>query len=141
MSEKSRKEKRRARHVRVRKRVSGTAECPRMAVMISNRRMYVQFIDDQSERTLASASTLDRDHAPSLGEGEALGKAVAEKARDAGIRQAVVDRGGFRYHGRVRAIVEAAMAAGLNVGGAIPAAPESEAGAEAAAAAVEEEAS
>ena len=111
---KSRKVARQARHVRVRKKISGTQDRPRMAIAFSNRNMTIQFIDDQAMRTLAYISTLQADLP--TGMEVALGKLAAEKAATAGITSAVVDRGGFRYHGRLKAIVESANRAGLAVG-------------------------
>jgi large subunit ribosomal protein L18 len=108
---------RRKRHRRVRKKVSGTPERPRLAVYRSNRHIYAQLIDDLSGRTLAAASSL------SNGSGEtkpsdaakSVGAALAAKAKEAGIAEAVFDRGGFRFHGRVRAVAEGAREAGLQV--------------------------
>ena len=113
---KSRKVSRQARHLRVRKKVSGTQLRPRMAISISNRNITVQFIDDQSMRTLASVSTLQAELPNGIEGASALGKLAAEKAVAAGIATAVVDRGGFKYHGRLKAIVESANRAGLAVG-------------------------
>jgi large subunit ribosomal protein L18 len=101
------------RHERVRKKISGTAERPRMAIKIANRHMYVQFIDDERGFTLASASSLKMDAANNAATARLLGQAAAKVAADAGIREAVVDRGGHRYHGRVKAIVEAVAEKGL----------------------------
>lgn len=112
----SRKQARRARHIRVRRKIQGTADRPRMNITFSNKNMTVQFIDDQAERTLASASTASGEFASGMAGAEALGKLAAEKATGAGIQTAVVDRGGFRYHGRLKAIVESANQAGLAVG-------------------------
>ena len=112
----SRKDARQARHVRVRKRVNGTQDRPRMAIAFSNRNTTVQFIDDQAMRTLASISTGQVSLPTGIEGAAALGKLAAEKAADAGIQSAVVDRGGFRYHGRLKAIVESANQAGLAVG-------------------------
>ena len=86
-----------------------------MSVCISNRNIFVQFIDDDAMTTLASASTIGR-HAPlNLATARLIGQAAAEAALAKGIARVVVDRGGFRYHGRVREIVEAAVAAGLSI--------------------------
>jgi large subunit ribosomal protein L18 len=106
------------RHRRVRKRVSGTASRPRVAVFRSNRHIYVQLVDDGSGRTLAAASSLDAD-AKASGDKKARAKAVgtliAARARDAGIETAVFDRGGFLFHGRVRELAEAAREGGLKL--------------------------
>ena len=106
------------RHKRLRKKISGTAECPRMCVSLSSKHMYVQFIDDVAANTLAATSTLDSKFRET-GKGvnvegaAALGKIAAEKATAAGITTVVFDRGGYRFHGRVKAIAEAAREAGL----------------------------
>jgi large subunit ribosomal protein L18 len=107
------------RHRRVRKRVSGTAERPRLAVFRSNRHIYAQVIDDTSGRTVAAASTAEtglRDGATAtVDAAKAVGQLVGERARAAGISRVVFDRGGFRYHGRVAALCDGARAAGLEV--------------------------
>lgn len=112
----SRKQARQARHIRVRSKIQGTADRPRMNVSFTNKHMMVQFIDDQAGRTLASVSTTSGDMPTGIPGAELLGKKAAEKASSAGIQCAVVDRGGFRYHGRLKAIVESANKAGLAVG-------------------------
>ena len=113
----NRKVQRQKRHLRLRQRVKGTAERPRMSICISNKHMYVQFIDDDAGRTLASASTIKESKA-NLETAKALGRNAAEAAKGAGITNVVVDRGGFKYTGRVAAIVEAAMEGGLSAGAA-----------------------
>ena len=112
---KNRKEQRQRRHLRLRRRVCGTAARPRMAICVTNQHMYVQFVDDDEARTLASASTLGADGKCNRESAKTLGEAAARAAVDRGIGRVVVDRGGFRYHGRVREIVEAALAAGLSI--------------------------
>jgi large subunit ribosomal protein L18 len=115
------KEARRARaHRRVRNRVSGTAERPRLAVFKSDRHLYAQLIDDLAGRTLAQASTLDAEVRGRLDGGtgnlsaaKVVGAVVAERAKAQGIGQVVFDRGGYIYHGKVRAIAEAAREQGL----------------------------
>jgi large subunit ribosomal protein L18 len=104
----------RRRHRRVRKKIVGTPERPRMAVYRSNRHIYVQVIDDVAGRTLAAAST------PTDGTGEdpkararSVGAAVAGRAKEAGVTAVAFDRGGFMYHGRVRALAEGAREGGL----------------------------
>ena len=107
------------RHRRVRKKVRGTAARPRLAVFRSNRHIYVQAIDDDACRTIASASTME----PSLRGGatanvaaaKQVGKLVGERVKAAGVDAVVFDRGGFKYHGRVAAIAEGAREAGLEV--------------------------
>lgn len=113
-STKTSQELRARRHARVRRKVIGTSERPRLAVFRSNRHVYVQLIDDLSGVTLASASTIA--DSPSGSKSDAarvIGRLIAERALAAGIQSAVFDRGGFRYHGRVAAIAEAARTAGL----------------------------
>jgi large subunit ribosomal protein L18 len=107
------------RHRRVRKRVSGTTERPRLAVFRSNRHIYAQVIDDTTGRTLVAASTAEpglRDTATAtVDAAKAVGQLVGERAQAAGITRVVFDRGGFRYHGRVAALCDGARAAGLEV--------------------------
>ncbi|MDP9072138.1 MAG: 50S ribosomal protein L18 [Actinomycetota bacterium] len=111
---------RRRRHQRVRKKVTGTSERPRMAVFRSNRHMVAQVIDDSRGHTLAAASTVESDvrsAAPANKTAAAaeVGRLVAERAKAAGVARVVFDRGGFRYHGRVAAVAEAARRAGLEL--------------------------
>jgi large subunit ribosomal protein L18 len=119
MSQKTREEGRRQRHARVRAKVSGTAERPRLNVFRSLKHISVQVIDDVSGRTLVAVSTVDSGLRPSLAgkkkteQAQAVGTAIAERARAKGITRVVFDRGGYRYHGRVKALAEAARAAGL----------------------------
>jgi len=107
-------------HGRVRQRVQGTPERPRLCVHRSLGHIYVQVIDDQSGRTLASASSLDKKTRAALKGGgnvaaaKIIGKAIAERALAAGIKQVVFDRGGYMYHGRVEALANAAREAGLS---------------------------
>jgi large subunit ribosomal protein L18 len=105
------------RHARVRKHVRGTPERPRLAVYRSNRHVVAQVIDDQAGRTLAQASTLEPDlrsgPTATVEAAAKVGRLVAERARAAGIERVVFDRGGFRYHGRVAAVADAARDAGL----------------------------
>lgn len=116
MSLKNRKEQRIARHKRIRRRISaGTAERPRMAIFVSNRYMYVQFIDDVAANTLASASTLKGGLKCNVEGAKALGEIAAKTALDKGIETVVVDRAGYKFHGRVKTIVESAVAAGLSI--------------------------
>jgi large subunit ribosomal protein L18 len=119
-SAKQKHEARVRRHRRVRKKVHGTAERPRLAVFRSNRHLIVQVIDDRVGRTLAYASTLEPDvrGAGSTGNVEAattVGRLVAERAQAAGVTKVVYDRGGFLYHGRIAAVADAARAAGLEL--------------------------
>ncbi len=110
-------ELRRRRHRRVRKRVEGTAERPRLAVFRSNKHITAQLIDDLAGRTLASASTVEASMRSSSGgnieAAKAVGTLVATRGKDVGITTVVFDRGGFAYHGRVAALAVAARAEGL----------------------------
>ena len=102
------------RHSRVRRKVSGTSARPRLAVFRSNKHIYAQLIDDGTARTLVSASTLADDASGvKLEAATAVGRLLAERAKAVNIEEVVFDRGGFRYHGRVAAIAEAARQAGL----------------------------
>ncbi|MCB2223137.1 MAG: 50S ribosomal protein L18 [Actinobacteria bacterium] len=112
----SRTEARRRRHFRVRKKVRGTAARPRLAVFRSNRYISAQMIDDVEGRTLAAASSQEADlRAKTLTVETAaeVGKLIAGRAKDAGIEEAVFDRGGLKYHGRVKALADAAREEGL----------------------------
>jgi len=115
----TRKAARQRRHLRVRKRVFGTPERPRLNVFRSLKHVYAQVIDDVQGHTLVAASTLDHALAGQLNglnkteKARRVGALVAERALSRGIKQVVFDRGGFKYHGRVRALAEAAREAGL----------------------------
>lgn len=104
---------------RIRKRLAGTASRPRLAVFRSGRHIYVQAIDDLSGRTLAHSSTLDKDLRGTVRSGanveaaKAVGQAIAAQLKSAGIDNVVFDRGGFLYHGRIKALAEAAREGGL----------------------------
>ena len=111
----NRKDQRQKRHLRLRQRVVGTAERPRMSICVTNKHMYVQFIDDDAGKTLAQANTL-KDEKANTEVAKSLGARAAEAAKAAGISTVVVDRGGFKYTGRVAAIVESAVEAGLSIG-------------------------
>ena len=105
------------RHARLRKKVRGTAERPRLAVKRSSRHIVVQLIDDLAGRTLASASSLETDVRELDGDKKAraaaVGKLVADRAREAGVTAVVFDRGGYDYHGRIAALADAAREGGL----------------------------
>lgn len=106
------------RHKRLRKKIVGSAACPRLCVSLSSKHMYVQFIDDTAGNTIAAASTVDSKFRETglnvnVAGAAALGKIAAEKALAAGITTIVFDRGGYRFHGRVKAIADAAREAGL----------------------------
>ena len=112
----TRSDARRRRHLRVRKRLSGTAQRPRLAVFRSNRYIYAQLIDDVTGRTLVAASSQEpelRESTLTVETAAAVGRLVAERAKEAGVSAVVFDRGGYRYHGRVKALAEAAREAGL----------------------------
>jgi large subunit ribosomal protein L18 len=103
---------------RVRKRVHGTADRPRLTVFRSLQNMYAQLIDDDQGRTLAAASTMSKDvagYGGNVASAAQVGKMLAEQAVSKGIKQAALDRNGYRYHGRVKALTEAAREAGLKV--------------------------
>ena len=104
------------RHVRVRGKISGTPECPRLNVFRSNANIYAQLIDDVNGVTLVAANTLEKGFEGATGNAEAakkVGAALAERAKAKGIEQVVFDRGGYIYHGRVAALAEGAREAGL----------------------------
>ena len=108
---------RRRRHLRVRKKVRGTAARPRLAVYRSNKHIYAQVIDDVAGATLASASTMEStvrgDGGGTVDAARAVGERVADRAKSAGVSTVVFDRGGFKYHGRVAAVADGARSAGL----------------------------
>lgn len=113
----TRRESTRRRHARVRRRVKGSSERPRLAIFRSNQHIYAQVIDDTEHKTLAAASTLDKDAKVKAGgtkdAAAAVGKLIAERALKQKISQVVFDRGGKLYHGRVAALADAAREAGL----------------------------
>ncbi len=112
----SRQDARSRRHSRVRKRVRGTAARPRLVVYRSNRYIYAQVIDDVDGRTLAAASSQETDiRSDSLNVGTAtkVGSLVASRAKDAGVSAVVFDRGGFKFHGKIKALADAAREEGL----------------------------
>ena len=117
VSAKYKREARIRRHRRVRKKVRGTPARPRLAVFRSNRHIYVQAIDDIAGRTLASASTMEREQrsgkTATVDTARTVGKAIGERLKAAGVTKAVFDRGGFKYHGRVAAIADGAREAGI----------------------------
>jgi large subunit ribosomal protein L18 len=115
MAVKTKQQARLRRHRRVRSKVVGTAERPRLAVYRSNRGIAAQVIDDASGRTIAAASSQDKSLAKAkrAETPAAVGKLVAERAKDAGIATVVFDRGGYLYHGRVKALADAAREHGL----------------------------
>lgn len=116
---------RRAVHTRIRKKVRGSAERPRLAIFRSLNHIYAQIIDDDAGKTLASAATTEKDLRGTTGgnieAAQKVGTAIAQRALQAGIENVVFDRGGYVYHGRVKALTEAARQAGLNKGEAVAA--------------------
>ena len=103
-------------HTRIRRKLAGTAERPRLAVFRSVAHIYVQLIDDAAGATIVSASTVDkggRTKGGNVAAASAIGKLVAERAKEKGIKSVVFDRGGFKYHGRIKALADAARTAGL----------------------------
>ena len=118
MATKNKEDIRKGVHSRIRKKVRGSAERPRLAVFRSLNHISAQVIDDDSGRTVASASTVEKGLAVTNGgniaAAEQIGKAIAERAQAAGVSQVVFDRGGYVYHGRVKALLDATRKAGLN---------------------------
>jgi large subunit ribosomal protein L18 len=106
------------RHLRVRKKVWGSTGRPRLVVSRSTRHIYVQVVDDTARRTIVSASTLDEGVRGTQGDKKtlaaAVGKLLAERAKAAGVEKVVFDRGGYRYHGRIAALADAAREGGLD---------------------------
>ena len=116
----SRKQQTQKRHKRLRRNLSGTAQRPRLAVFRSNNHIYAQVIDDVSQSTICTASTIDKDlrttlkaNGSSCDASTAVGELVAQRALNKGIKEVIFDRGGNIYHGRVKALAEAAREAGL----------------------------
>jgi large subunit ribosomal protein L18 len=112
-SPKSRVEKRYRRHLRVRKRVTGTAERPRLVVFRSLKHITAQLVDDVARRTLLTVSSTDIAEGKKTEKSLEVGKRVAARAKDAGITQVVFDRAGYQYHGRVKAVADGAREGGL----------------------------
>ena len=119
MAQKSREAVRLRRHARVRAKVRGSAARPRLAVYRSLTHIYAQLIDDDAGRTLAAASSLDAGTRDSTDKksvrAKAVGAAIGERAKQVGIDEVVFDRGGYRYHGRVKALADGVRAAGVKV--------------------------
>lgn len=120
MARVSKADTRRSRHQRLRKKVSGTGNCPRLMIRRTLHHIYATVIDDTKGHTLAAVSTRDKSVADSLESNtnidaaKTIGSAIAAKAKAAGITDVVFDRGGYKYHGRVQALADAAREAGLN---------------------------
>ncbi|MEK7834302.1 MAG: 50S ribosomal protein L18 [Acidobacteriota bacterium] len=117
MAKRSRQEVRRAVHSRIRKKVTGTSERPRLAVFRSLNHIYAQVIDDVNGVTLCSASSVEKSagvgNGGNIDAAKSIGKLVADRAKEKGINSVVFDRGGYIYHGRVKSLAEAAREAGL----------------------------
>ena len=119
VNKKSRNEIRVKKHRRLRNNLSGTAECPRLAVFRSNNHMYAQIIDDAAQKTICAASTAEKavakelDKTNNVDAAAYVGTVVAKRAMEKGIKEVVFDRGGFLYHGKIKALAEAAREAGL----------------------------
>ena len=118
MAKKDKAAVRRAVHTRIRRRVRGNQQRPRLAIFRSLNHIYAQVIDDERAVTIASASTVEKDLRGGTGgnieAAQRVGRAIAERAIAAGVEQVVFDRGGFRFHGRIKALTDAAREAGLN---------------------------
>ena len=117
VSKKDKNQQRLLRHRRVRGKISGTTECPRLDVFRSNKHIYAQVIDDTTGRTLCAASTLDKEFKGYGGNKDAaneVGKLIAKRALALGLKSVVFDRGGYVYHGRVQALAEGAREGGLD---------------------------
>ncbi len=119
ISKKSRTQVREKKHMKLRNRFAGTAERPRLCVYRSNMHIYAQIVDDDAQKTLVSASTVQKDIKAELertndvAAAAYVGKVIAERAKEAGITSVVFDRGGYVYHGKVKALADAAREAGL----------------------------
>ena len=118
ISSKSRDALRRKRHARIRLRISGSADRPRLSIFRSAKFIYAQVIDDSTGRTVASASSREAGLVATAGKvdsARSVGRAVAQRAKAAGVSAVVLDRGGYRYHGRVRSLAEGAREGGLDL--------------------------
>mgnify|MGYP001420939380 FL=1 len=115
---KSKKDKRQKVRFKIRKRISGSKDLPRFAVFRSNKEIYAQLIDDITSTTLVAASSREEsvlnEKLPRVEKAKLVGKLIAERAKTSGIEKVVFDRGGFLYHGRVKALADSAREAGLN---------------------------
>lgn len=120
MKDNSRKGARKRRHWRIRSRLTGTSGRPRLVIYRSNKYLYTQVVDDEAGKTLASASTNQKDLRTELGGSGSnlaaaalVGKTIAQRAQEKGVKQVCFDRGGYKYHGRIKALADAAREAGL----------------------------
>ena len=117
INKQAKNESRLIRHARVRKKISGTPERPRLSVYKSLKGIYAQIIDDVNGKTLVAASTLDKEvktKASNIEAAKEVGELVAKRANKAGIKTIVFDRGGYQYHGKIKALAEAAREGGLD---------------------------
>lgn len=115
MKIKEKREKRIRRHIRARSKISGTKDRPRLAIFRSNNNVQLQLIDDDTQKTIVSTSTVKAKGKNATEKAVSAAKDLAKKALDSGIKQAVFDRGGYKYHGRIKAIADAAREAGLKI--------------------------
>ena len=113
MIPKTREEQRYRRHLRVRKKVAGTAERPRLVIFRSLKHITAQIVDDVSRRTLLTVSSTDLESGNKTAKSLEVGKRIASRAKDAGITKVVFDRAGYKYHGRVKAVADGAREGGL----------------------------
>lgn len=110
-----RNKNRKRRHIRVRRKIVGTAECPRLNVFRSTKNIYAQLIDDVSGHTLVSASTLEsKENGANIEAARRVGETIAKRALEKGLKRVVFDRGGYLYHGRIKALAEGAREGGLD---------------------------
>ena len=109
----SREEQRERRHVRVRRKITGTPERPRLVVYRSLKHIYAQLVDDSANRTIATVSDLNIEQGKKSERAAEVGKQIAERAKSAGITRVVFDRAGYRYHGRIKAVADGARKGGL----------------------------
>ena len=116
MKLKTRKDYRKRRHMRVRKKIFGRAVRPRMSIMVSNKHIFVQFVDDEKGETLVSAGTNGSDLTHNIAGAGMLGRLAGESALKKDIKNVVVDRGGLKFHGCVKAVVDGVIEAGVMVG-------------------------
>ena len=110
---KTREQQRYRRHLRVRKKVTGTAERPRLVIFRSLKHISAQLVDDVARRTIATVTSTDLETGKKTEKSTEVGKRIAEKAKSAGITKVVFDRGGYKYHGRVKAVADGAREGGL----------------------------
>ena len=110
---KTREQQRHRRHLRVRKKVAGTPERPRLVIFRSDKHIYAQLVDDSANKTIATVSDLGIEQGKKAERAAEVGKLIAERAKSAGITRVVFDRAGYRYHGRIKAVADGARKGGL----------------------------